>query len=284
MILCVFLFVPFTFAYTDANVIPISEQKDKTDTLELGETKIIQTGVKGDKVTKYKRTGTIVDFLFNVSSTKKHDVSETYGTQPKKEIISIGTRRYQYMMCSNGASRYYTDEQMKNENIGFTSKSEDYCAKNNDGVKTKLADDIRGNMQATSNVDTQTRIDPSCHKENITNFSTVYEDRSYLPLGTQQIGITGRDGFTLVCPSIPGSQQRTDFPVANQIVYVGTGKTSQQIAEEQAQAEAVRQTQLLAEKQQSQRLKQTQCIQSLRAQGMSADSAQYECLRLYPAP
>lgn len=50
-----------------------------------------------------------------------------------------------------GSHRYYTDEQFKHADVGFTSKSDDSCKENNQGVKLKLADSLDGTVNNPSN-------------------------------------------------------------------------------------------------------------------------------------
>lgn len=44
------------------------------------------------------------------------------------------------MYCSDGSSRYFTDEQFQDPKVGFTHASEDYCAVNGQGTMVALAD------------------------------------------------------------------------------------------------------------------------------------------------
>lgn len=55
-------------------------------------------------------------------------------------VINNEERRYQYMYCSNGTYRYYTDEEFNKQNTGFTESGPDYCAQNGQGKKVQLAD------------------------------------------------------------------------------------------------------------------------------------------------
>ena len=286
-VLCGFLlvlFVPFQHSYTEESMIPVKTIKNKTSDMELGTVKVQQNGAEGVKTTTYKTNESLFDLVFRNSIVKKYDIVDVVSTQPQDNVMSVGTRRYQYMICSSGGYRYFTDEQFKDETVGFTSKSEDYCAKNNEGVKTKLADTVTGQILTQTSQQNNQYIDPSCHKENIIHYSTVSEDVSYLPTGTQQIGTPGRDGFTLVCPILKGVNSHTDFAVQNQITYVGTGKTAQQTADEQSQAEQLQQEQIYLQRKNEQMFNQSHCISSLRAQGMLPDEAKWNCESLYPIP
>lgn len=107
------------------------------DSLELGTEKTTQEGENGIRKTTYEKkrrliTGEIVSSeIINTENLK----------DPTDKIIRQGTRKWQYMICSDGSYRYYTDEQFKNKNTGFTHSSEDYCATNNQGTMIALADD-----------------------------------------------------------------------------------------------------------------------------------------------
>lgn len=104
--------------------------------LELGTEEIAQAGEDGvEKIyTEEKKrliTGEVIDS--NIVNT---EISK----EPIKKIIRRGTRKWQYMICSDGSYRYYTDEQFKDPRTGFTHSSEDHCAKNSQGAMIGLAD------------------------------------------------------------------------------------------------------------------------------------------------
>src|SRR5690606_26075112 len=73
-------------------------------------------------------------------SSEKSLESDEITTTAQEEVIARGTKKYQYMICSDGTYRYFTDAEFKNENTGFTSKSEDHCSKNNNGFKLRLSE------------------------------------------------------------------------------------------------------------------------------------------------
>jgi len=94
--------------------------------LELGQQEIRQTGKNGQKKERH-------NLLFGF-------VIDTEQTDSVDEIVAKGSRRYQYMYCSDGSYRYYTAEQFKDPSVGFTHQSEDNCAKNGNGTQTTIAD------------------------------------------------------------------------------------------------------------------------------------------------
>jgi len=284
LLLLLVAFIPIPRSYTTESAISIKEIQQKTNELETGDRQLTQEGVEGLKTVAYKTNASLFDLIFRKDAIGKYDVDEKIVRQPIDGVTVIGIRKFQYMICSSGGYVSFTDEQFKSEKVGYTSKSDDYCAKNNAGVRLSLADTPTGKVLAQPTQQNSTYVDPTCRKEDVVRYASVYEDRAYLPSGTKQIGTPGRDGFTLVCPAIKGANSRTVFSVQNEIVYIGTGKTSQQVAQEQAEAEQIRQQQLLTQKRQEQMLKQSQCISSLRAQGVPESQAIALCQQEYPIP
>ena len=105
-------------------------------TLEKGTKEVQQEGVNGVRknyfeITKKLLTGEQTNWRY----LRWEDIK-----QPVNEIARCGTRKWQYMWCSDGGYRYYTDEQFSDPNTGFTHASEDFCAKNGQGAMTQLAD------------------------------------------------------------------------------------------------------------------------------------------------
>lgn len=115
---------------------PYATEYIDDDSMELGSQAIEREGKKGERKLYYKVTKTLIG---NEQKDKTYLNYEDI-VQPTNEIIRRGTRKWQYMWCSDGGSRYYTDEQFSNPNIGFTHSSEDYCAKNGQGTMVQLSD------------------------------------------------------------------------------------------------------------------------------------------------
>lgn len=282
LIFSLLFFISTPRSYSNESVIPLRATQQKTSNLELGDTQVIQKGIDGAKTVNYETDASLFNLVFRPSTIKKYKIVETTIRKSEDSVTNVGTRRYQYMICSTGAIRYYTDEKFKDENIGFTSKSEDSCAQNNTGVRVKLADTPSGEVSSQPVDRMIPYVDSSCHKEVIIKYSIVREDRSYLPKDTRQIGTPGRDGFTLVCPTLKSANSRTIFSVQNEIVYIGTGKTSQQIVQEKADAEQLKQEQNLRLMKNERAFQQSQCYSSLRAQGVQELEAKIFCQQQYP--
>lgn len=116
--------VGFTTEYIDDNA------------MELGTDRVEQEGQLGKraKIWKIKKKG----LLTKTEVDRTFDSSEELQS-PTNKIIRRGTRKWQYMICSDGNYRYYDDETFAN-GAGFTHSSEDYCAKNGQGTMVELAD------------------------------------------------------------------------------------------------------------------------------------------------
>ena len=113
-------------SYTTTEAIEYSKTTVSDSGLELGQSEIRQIGKNGQKTITHN-----LIFGFTQSTSQ---------TDPTNEISAKGTRRYQYMYCSDGSYRYYTADQFKNPNIGYTHQSPDDCAKNGNGSETTIAD------------------------------------------------------------------------------------------------------------------------------------------------
>jgi hypothetical protein len=112
----------------------------ETDMLELGERETRQEGVEGKiKETMRVEYRLFSNWLYGIV-TKRTTVESEVVREPVDKEVVVGTKRYQYMLCSDGSSRYYTDADFKNKNIGFTSKSADFCAENGQGRKVGLSE------------------------------------------------------------------------------------------------------------------------------------------------
>ena len=102
-------------------------------------------------------------------------------------------------MCSDGSSRYYTNEQFKDPNTGFTSKSEDYCEKNKQGKMIGLSDTgpDNGSTTLTSGKSPTVTTRGGCTYTSIP-YKTVYQDVSWLDKGETRVS-KGSDGTKSSC-------------------------------------------------------------------------------------
>ena len=106
------------------------------DNLELWVEEVEKDGVNGSKKVYYNErkkwlSGEILESDITNTETEK---------EPVNQIVRRGTRKWQYMYCSDNTYMYYTDEQFQNTYTGFTHASEDQCASSGHGSMTSLAD------------------------------------------------------------------------------------------------------------------------------------------------
>ena len=132
--------VHLPYSFTKSLAIPFSVENKNNAELELGDSKIIQEGNDGRKTIHIESLQSIWGGLFGMQPIHQKEIGSTTTKTPTAKIIANGTKKYQYMVCSDGSFRYYTDEQFKDPQTGFTSKSEDYCKENNQGYKVSLSD------------------------------------------------------------------------------------------------------------------------------------------------
>lgn len=137
------LLFPYSTEQSTSHSVQFKIENKNSEELELGESKTLSEGSNGSYTVMTVSTGSILarvmDHLFGVGIVQEKEVSRTTTKEAQDKVVLVGKRRYQYMYCSDSSYRYYTDEQLKDESVGFTSKSEDYCKKNNQGVKVQLA-------------------------------------------------------------------------------------------------------------------------------------------------
>lgn len=111
--------------YTTTEELAFKHTTISDSSLEIDQTETRQQGKNGEKQVVH-------NLVFGIPFS-------TNVIEPVDEIVAKGTTRYQYMYCSNDSYRYYTSEQMRDPGVGFTHRSEDYCAANGQGTQTALA-------------------------------------------------------------------------------------------------------------------------------------------------
>ena len=265
--------IPFPCAFAKSTTVQFATVSENYAGLELGDSKVLQEGRDGKKIVNVKSLQSIWGRLFGLQPLQQKEETSTITKKPVNKTVVNGTRKYQYMLCSDGSHRYYTDEQFKDPKIGFTSKSEDYCKENNQGMKLRLADAQDGtvNNQAPPNIISNTPVPKGCKQSSIP-FGIEYLDASYLPRGTQQVASQGVNGIILSCPG----EDDIKSSGVDQLVFVGTGKTAAEIQAEK-DAEEARKQQEQAEKQNERLSNIRSCVSQLIAQGRQPASAQSYC-------
>jgi hypothetical protein len=143
LILFMIMLLPLPHTATQIVSIPYATQYIQSSDIELGDKQVNQQGADGQGLAKTKYVSPIFSYIIGKSSGLDYSMhalpTETTQT-PTNKIVANGTKKYQYMWCSSGAYRYYTNDQFKNPNTGFTHKSPDYCAQNGEGHMTELSD------------------------------------------------------------------------------------------------------------------------------------------------
>lgn len=134
------LFFPFQTTSEIREEIPYTTEIVKSDYLDMGDTEIRSEGRVGIQKVKISSSANMLTRILSSDSITHHRVSEKVITHSVDKIIRKGTRRYQYMACSDGGYMYYTDAQFTTSStIGYTSRSVDACLDNGAGYKLYLS-------------------------------------------------------------------------------------------------------------------------------------------------
>ena len=231
LLLILFLAPIFSGTIVKSVAIPFTIQKVLDPTSELGDTQTKQMGIEGMKKVTYSEPQSLLNIVFGGSSKSKMKQKSAIVTkQPVQNIISSGTRKYQYMFCSNGTYRYYTDDQFKAPSTGFTHKSPDNCAQSHQGTETQLADTpprVTTSNTSPVSIPFSSFSIPSCTTTSIP-YGIDYQNVSWLPTGKTQT-YPGLNGTYFSCLG-------TSVQPLNEIVYTGTGTDYNAVAQDQARA------------------------------------------------
>lgn len=212
--LIVSLFIPISYSKNEKVVTNYKTTYKSEDAIELGTQDTFSEGKNGIKYVDYKYNLTLFEFIFQRDKAKKTELSSRTETEVEDKIVLKGTRKWQYMMCSNGTYRYYTDEEFKQPDVGFTSKSPDYCAENKQGNKLNLADSPKGNTNSTR----PTYVPANCTIVDVP-YQTNYMDVSWLYIGETQNGFGGVNGWKYICSN---SSLNYTISAIDKTIYRGT--------------------------------------------------------------
>ena len=189
--------IPFPHAFAKTVAVDFVTENQQNAGLELGDSKVLQEGRAGSKVVNVDAYQSIWGRLLGLEPIQQKVVSEKIIDKPTSKIVATGSRKYQYMMCSDGSSRYYTDEQFKDPNTGFTSKSVDYCKENGQGKMVKLSDTSTGDVTTNPERLSTVTVRDGCTYTPIP-YKTVYQDVAWLNKGETKV-YEGRDGTKSSC-------------------------------------------------------------------------------------
>lgn len=189
--------IPFPHAFAKTVAVDFVTENQQNAGLELGDSKVLQEGRDGNKIVNVEAYQSIWGRLLGLEPIQQKVVSEKIIDKPASKIVATGSRKYQYMMCSDGSSRYYTDEQFKDPNTGFTSKSADYCKENGQGKMVKLSDTSTGDVTTNPERSSTVTVRDGCTYTSIP-YKTIYRDVSWLNKGETRVS-KGSDGTKSSC-------------------------------------------------------------------------------------
>lgn len=130
--------IPLPYTFAKSAPVSFTDVSEDSAEFELGDSEVIQEGRDGMKTIEVKSLQSIWGRLLDLNPLQQKETTSTISEEPVNRITANGTRKYQYMLCSDGSYRYYSDEEFKDDKVGFTSKSQDDCAANNNGHKVSL--------------------------------------------------------------------------------------------------------------------------------------------------
>ena len=136
-------------------------------------------------------------------------------------------KRYQYMLCSDGSYRMYTDEQMKTPGVGFTDESQDSCEENEQGKMLQLTNSLEEAKANSKKQSTYTPIPTETCTEIDIPFKTIREPVDWLYVGEEKEAYTGGiDGSRKVCKDSSGNVTRdyVQYEPYNQTIFYGTAE------------------------------------------------------------
>ena len=191
--------IPFPYTFTKDASVPFATENKQDVNMELGDSKVLQEGRDGSKIVNVESLQSMWGRLFSLQPLQQKEKTSTIIKTQINRSMANGTRKYQYMLCSDGGSRYYTDEQFKDPNVGFTSKSEDGCKKNGQGEMIRLSDTAPGPQSATSTSGRSPTVTvrDGCTYTSIP-YKTVYQDVPWLDKGETRVS-SGSDGTKSSC-------------------------------------------------------------------------------------
>lgn len=121
--------------------IPYKTKIVQDSSIELGSSQVNQAGDVGQGLKKNRNLKPFFFFITGIGFRYTSSPLPTEITQPSADrVIAHGTKKFQYMLCSDGTYSYYTNSQFSNPNVGFTHKSPDTCAKTGHGHVSGLSD------------------------------------------------------------------------------------------------------------------------------------------------
>lgn len=166
---------PYDYHEIENNQTPFETKYVENNQIELGNQTVTIHGLNGTTETTYDYKATLLEWLFDKSNQRSRGKALTKViAKPVAQEIQKGTLKYQYMWCSDGSSRFYTNEQFADPLTGFTSSSPDYCSENGQGRKEKLASAQGPRCRDVTTYDYNWNNDMLCTNIDGSNFYTSY--------------------------------------------------------------------------------------------------------------
>jgi hypothetical protein len=173
------LTTPYSHHETDSKQIPFETKYSDNNQIELGNQVITMHGSKGTTVFTYDYNASLLGWLFDKDNQRsKGKILSKVVVEPMTQEVQRGTLKYQYMWCTNGTSRSYTDEQFADPLIGFTSSSPDDCSLNGQGRKEKIANARGPRCRDVTTYDYNWNNDMICTNVDGSTFYTSYSGAS----------------------------------------------------------------------------------------------------------
>lgn len=143
-------FTRFPHSTKEVKVMSFSTVYNSSPDIELGDQQTKKVGKDGKGLISYQSFWSVNDKLFQANDISRNQVASKVIQSPESKVIVMGTKKYQYMWCSDGTYYEYTDAQFKNSNTGFTHKSLDDCAPHGAGSFSQLSNTAPSNVQPVS--------------------------------------------------------------------------------------------------------------------------------------
>jgi hypothetical protein len=151
LLVLVLLLIPIPQSVKESYVVPYPTDRIQDSSIELNEQQTRQPGENGEGLSGHRITKPIFAILLHLElSYKTSPLPDEVTLRPTHAIIADGTKKYQYMWCSNGAYVYYANDQFKDPKTGYTHKSPDGRTKAGYGHMTEISDSAPPQQQQST--------------------------------------------------------------------------------------------------------------------------------------
>lgn len=155
----VYFLFPFSKIVTEEEVVPYKNDGWEDPDMELGQVEVVRKGRTGIVEKGYRVTYTLSGRILSNPDEPEYS---TIIQHPSDQIEHRGTKRWQYMLCSDGSYMYYTNEQFQDKNVGYTHQRPDSCAENGHGQMTELTNTPPPNYTYVNNYYVNPNVRMNC--------------------------------------------------------------------------------------------------------------------------